>query len=79
MAEFFDTVAELGSEEEDEDFDGEAGERPSKSNGDNAMDDSSEEEDDDDEERIRQVRHARPRLSWKNADSRAGRRRLHCR
>lgn len=56
MAEYFDTIAELGSED-DEDFDGEPDERRSKPNGENGVEDSSEEEDDDDEERIRQVRH----------------------
>ena len=60
MAEFFDTIADVGSdEEEDEDFDGEAGDavepRPKKTNGTNGIDDSSEEEDDDDEDRLRQV------------------------
>lgn len=56
MSEFFDTVAELGSEEEDEDFDGDAPQSRAKTNGENGMDDSSEEEDDDDEDRIREVR-----------------------
>ncbi|KAH7383811.1 transcription elongation factor-like protein spt6 [Pyrenochaeta sp. MPI-SDFR-AT-0127] len=53
---FFDTVADVGSdEEEDEDFDGEAGEaRPKKTNGTNGLDDSSEEEDEDDDERLRE-------------------------
>jgi hypothetical protein len=60
MNEFFDTVAELGSED-DEDFDeeaAEAAEARKKSNGANgAVDDSSEEEDDDDdEEAARRVR-----------------------
>ncbi|KAL5372344.1 hypothetical protein DPSP01_013579 [Paraphaeosphaeria sporulosa] len=53
MAEYFDTIAELGSED-DEDFDGDAPEGRSKTNGENGVDDSSEEEDDDDEERIRE-------------------------
>jgi len=56
MAEYFDTVADVGSEEEDGDFNGEAaGARPS--NGANGIDDSSEEEDDDDEEQLRKVCH----------------------
>ncbi|CAI6342465.1 unnamed protein product [Periconia digitata] len=55
MAEqFFDRAAELGSEEEDEDFDETGDQRPSKANGANGLDDSSEEEDDDDEDRIRE-------------------------
>ncbi|KAF1951572.1 transcription elongation factor-like protein spt6 [Byssothecium circinans] len=45
---FFDNVAELGSEEEDEDFEG----RPA-ANGINGIDDSSEEEDEDDEDKLR--------------------------
>ncbi|KAF2634083.1 transcription elongation factor Spt6 [Massarina eburnea CBS 473.64] len=49
---FFDTVADLGSEEEDGDFEGENA--PRKENGANGIEDSSEEEDDDDEERLRQ-------------------------
>lgn len=57
---FFDNMAELGSEEDDEDFDAEAGERRAKPSGENGLDDSSEEEDDDDEDRIRQVRHRDP-------------------
>jgi transcription elongation factor SPT6 len=57
MAEYFDTVAELGSED-DEDFDGDATEGRPKADGENGVDDSSEEEDDDDdEERIREVRY----------------------
>jgi transcription elongation factor SPT6 len=57
MAEYFDTVAELGSED-DEDFDGDGPEGRSKANGENGVDDSSEEDDDDDdEERIREVRY----------------------
>ena len=58
MSGFFDTIADVGSdEEEDEDFDGEAGdgEPRSKKNGTNGIDDSSEEEDDDDEDRLRQA------------------------
>ena len=59
MSEFFDTIADVGSdEEEDEDFDGDAGDgepRPKKTNGTNGIDDSSEEEDDDDEDRLRQA------------------------
>lgn len=52
---FFDQMAELGSED-DEDFDGDAPESRPKANGENGVDDSSEEEDEDDEERIREVR-----------------------
>ena len=55
MAEYFDTIAELGSED-DEDFDGDAPESRTKANGENGADDSSEEEDEDDEDRIREVR-----------------------
>jgi hypothetical protein len=56
MAEFFDTTAELGSEEEDEDFDEEAGEtRKSRTNGANGIEDSSEEEEEDDEEALQAV------------------------
>lgn len=53
----FDTVADVGSdEEEDEDFDGEGGAvRPKKTNGANGVDDSSEEEDEDDDERLREA------------------------
>ncbi|EAT86717.2 transcription elongation factor Spt6 [Parastagonospora nodorum] len=54
-ANFFDTAAELGSEEEDEDFDEEGGEvRPKKTNGANGLEDSSEEEDEDDDELLAQ-------------------------
>ena len=60
MADFFDTAAELGSEEEDEDFDEETGEvitKTRKTNGKSRdMDDSSEEEEEDDEEAERAVR-----------------------
>lgn len=55
-ANFFDESAELGSEEDDEDF-GEGGgevDGPRRSNG-NIDDDSSEEEDDDDEAELRAV------------------------
>jgi transcription elongation factor SPT6 len=46
-----DDVAELGSEEDDEDFDEETGEVRKRSNGiKGGLDDSSEEDDDDDEE-----------------------------
>ncbi|TKA60934.1 hypothetical protein B0A49_09602, partial [Cryomyces minteri] len=53
-----DIAAELGSEEEDEDFDEETGEARRRTNGTNgALDDSSEEEDDDDnEEEARAIR-----------------------
>lgn len=52
-----DVSAELGSEEEDEDFDDETGEARHRPNGTNgAVDDSSEEdEDEDDEEAARAV------------------------
>ena len=59
MDDFFDKTADVGSDEEDEEFDEETGEpvngtRKSKTaNGE--MDDSSEEEDDDDEEAEREV------------------------
>lgn len=55
MAEFFDTAAELGSEEEDEDFDEESGKRQRGANGIDDMQDSSEEEEEDDDERLRAV------------------------
>ncbi|TKA51660.1 Transcription elongation factor spt6, partial [Cryomyces minteri] len=53
-----DIAAELGSEEEDEDFDEDTGEARRRTNGTNgALDDSSEEEDDDDnEEEARAIR-----------------------
>jgi hypothetical protein len=55
---FFDNIADVGSEEDDEDFDDETGQvRPKKSNGTNGVDDSSEEEDDDDEELLAEARH----------------------
>ena len=52
-----DVAAELGTDEEDEDFDEETGEVRTQTNGTNgAIDDSSEEdEDDDDEEAARAV------------------------
>jgi transcription elongation factor SPT6 len=53
MAEFFDNMADVGSEEEDEDFDGVNGEP--KKNGASRVQDSSDEEEDDDEERLREV------------------------
>jgi len=82
MAEFFDTIADVGSdEEEDEDFDGEAGEagepKPKKTNGTNGIDDSSEEEDDDDEDRLRQASLAAANCVFGVADRYTGRRRLH--
>ncbi|KAI9714051.1 MAG: Transcription elongation factor spt6 [Bogoriella megaspora] len=57
-ASLLDVAAELGSEEEDEDFDDETGQVRNKANGTNgAIDDSSEEEeDDDDEEAARKIR-----------------------
>ncbi|KAF1983246.1 transcription elongation factor Spt6 [Aulographum hederae CBS 113979] len=57
MASLLDLAAELGSEEEDEDFEegeGQNGHKPRKQDVD--MDDSSEEEDDDDEEAAAEVR-----------------------
>jgi hypothetical protein len=60
-ANFFDNIADVGSEEEDEDFDEETGEvRSKKTNGANGLDDSSEEEDEDDDERIREARYLIP-------------------
>jgi len=57
---FFDTAAELGSDEEDEDFDEENGPvRPKKANGANGIEDSSDEEDEDDDELLAQVRSLR--------------------
>jgi transcription elongation factor SPT6 len=66
MSHFLDDTAELGSEEEDGDFDeeneGREG-RPRKENGANRnMEDSSEEDDDDDEEEIRKVSHPKTKL-----------------
>lgn len=58
-ADFFDTAAELGSEEDDEDFDEDAEAPRTKTRRTNGadMDDSSEEDDDDDdEEAARQVK-----------------------
>jgi transcription elongation factor SPT6 len=53
----FDTVADVGSDEEDEEFDEEDGvSRPRKTNGQPRIDDSSEEEEEDDEEQLQQVR-----------------------
>ncbi|ORY11700.1 SH2 domain-domain-containing protein [Clohesyomyces aquaticus] len=52
-----DVMADMGSEEDDEDFDEEAGEAPQKNtNGMNGLDDSSEEEEDDDEDALKAVR-----------------------
>ena len=57
-----DDVAELGSEEDDEDFDEEIGEVRKRPNGINGgLDDSSEEDDDDDEEEAAAV------SSWASA------------
>jgi|TARA_R110002003_G_scaffold117_22_gene10462 transcription elongation factor SPT6 len=76
---FFDTAAELGSEEEDEDFDEETGEtRPKKTNGINGIDDSSEEEDEDDDELLAQASislHSRRRDGSNNTIGRCGIRR----
>ena len=67
MSHFFDDTAELGSEEEDGDFDEEnedRQDRPRKQNGANRnMEDSSEEDDDDDEEEIRKVSLPEPKLA----------------
>ncbi|KAF3032899.1 Transcription elongation factor spt6 [Didymella heteroderae] len=61
----FDTIADVGSdEEEDEDFDDEGGDvRPKKSNGVNGLEDSSEEEDEDDEEQLAKARMSAPKLA----------------
>ncbi|KAF2260518.1 transcription elongation factor Spt6 [Lojkania enalia] len=48
-----DNIAELGSEEEDDDYDEGTGEARQKNTGQNGFEDSSEEEEDDDEERLR--------------------------
>src|SRR5690348_1826554 len=81
---FFDTVADVGSdEEEDEDFDGEAGDaaqpRSKKPNGLNGLDDSSEEEDEDDDERLREASCAVQLSAPWIANRNTGRRRLYCR
>jgi transcription elongation factor SPT6 len=53
---FFDNVADVGSDEDDEDFDEETGEpRPKKTNGAIGAEDSSEEEDEDDDELLAQA------------------------
>ena len=58
-ASLIDNIAELGSEEEDDDYDEEIGEtRPKKANGANGIEDSSEEEEEDDEEKLRAVSHS---------------------
>lgn len=75
--ELFDLDASLGSEEEDEDFDGENGEPRKRTNGINGLEDSSEEEDEDDEEKLRKVRHCCARMRCSCADSPAGRRRFY--
>ncbi|KAF1811900.1 transcription elongation factor spt6 [Eremomyces bilateralis CBS 781.70] len=49
-SEFFDVAAEVGSEEEEEDYDRENGEDRPRKGGDKAMADSSEEEEDDEDE-----------------------------
>jgi transcription elongation factor SPT6 len=68
-ANFFDTAADVGSEEEDEDFDEETGEvRAKKTNGTNGIDDSSEEEDEDDDELLAQASYAYGRRSRSVAD-----------
>ncbi|KAF2792685.1 transcription elongation factor spt6 [Melanomma pulvis-pyrius CBS 109.77] len=53
MNALIDTHAELGSDEEDEDFDDEMDDRPKKINGVNGIEDSSEEEEEDDEEALK--------------------------
>lgn len=54
--ELFDLAADVGSDEEDEDFDEETGEaEPKKSTTANGIDDSSEEEDEDDDELLAQA------------------------
>ena len=67
MSHFLDDTAELGSEEEDGDFDEENDDRQDRSrkqNGANRnIEDSSEEDDDDDEEEIRKVSLPEPKLA----------------
>ena len=83
MSEFFDTIADVGSEEEeeDEDFDGEAGEggepRPKKTNGTADIDDSSEEEDEDDEDILRKASFTKANRASGNTDRCIGRRGFH--
>jgi hypothetical protein len=61
---FFDNIADVGSEEDEEDFDDETGEvRPKKTNGANGIDDSSEEEDEDDDELLAQARHSQRQVN----------------
>lgn len=56
---YFDTAAELGSEEEDEDFDEVQGNvRRKTANGTGGLEDSSDEEEEDDDELLREVRHS---------------------
>jgi transcription elongation factor SPT6 len=55
---FFDTTADVGSEEEEEEEEfGEGKPRQKDANGDAEMQDSSEEEEEDDDERLREVSH----------------------
>lgn len=82
MSHFIDSTAELGSEEEDGDYDEENDERqdrPRKPNGVHVrMDDSSEEDEEDDEEEIRKVSRSRTEFAIvKLTCSFAGPRRLH--
>jgi transcription elongation factor SPT6 len=79
MDNLFDTIADVGSdEEEDEDFEGEgAAPKPKKTNGTNGIDDSSEEEDDDDEDRLRQASFGIVSRLYGYTDWRTGRRGLH--
>jgi transcription elongation factor SPT6 len=55
MRDLIDNQAELDSEEDDESFDDEAGDRPRKERDGRIEDSSDEEEDDDDEEEARKV------------------------
>ena len=83
MSHFLDDTAELGSEEEDADFDEENEDRegrPRKENGANRnMEDSSEEDDDDDEEEMRKVSLPKANLAHLKLIQRfTGSRRIHC-
>jgi transcription elongation factor SPT6 len=66
---FFDQVADVGSDEDDEELDEEAGDRVSRLrkarvNGDLDDDSSDEEDDDDDEEALKKVRVLLRRNGW---------------
>lgn len=80
MADFFDNQAELGSEEEDDDFDEETGEsKPREKRRDpNGIEDSSEEDDDEDEEAERAVRPFSASGVIRGLTRLLGSRRLHC-